>query len=224
MHIAKSGIFRHLLSYVKQIPIESVKGEFNESLEVLLLEGKYMLNSPHATYSYEDRYTSYKTALWVIRPELKNIRSVLVLGLGLGSIPQMLQKIHEVSCIIDCVEYDNTVIQLAEKYYPPDCNFKNLQIHHADALDWMNKNSKKFDLITVDLFMDKNVPEKFHTENFILNLRSTLSETGVLLFSRLKENYKSEKKLQDNLQKVFIGGEDIDTGGNLIYCYKSTIA
>ena len=218
----KKRSFRFILSFVKQIPIESQKGEFNDSLEVLLWNGKYMLNSPNATYSYEDRYTSYRSALYQIKSELINVRSVLVLGLGLGSIPQMLQKIHKLHCDIHCVEYDKTVIELAKKYYPPGCDLSKLKTHHSDAFDWMKSNNIKYDLITVDLFIDKHVPQKFFTEEFMTLLKNALSTTGVLLFSRLKENYRSEKPLNDNLKKVFLGGEDIDTGGNLIYCYKSS--
>jgi len=219
--VAKKRSFKQILSFVKQIHIESQKGEYNDSLEVLLWNGKYMLNSPNATYSYEDRYTSYRTALNLINPKLINVKSVLVLGLGLGSIPQMLQKIHKINCNINCVEYDKTIIELAEKYYPTDCNFSKLKIHHSDALEWMKLNTNKFDLITVDLFIDKQVPEKFYTEDFMLSIKTSLTDNGVLLFSRLKENYKSEKLLNDNLKKVFLGGDDIDTGGNLIYCFKT---
>ncbi len=218
--VPKKRSFKHVISFVKQIHIESLKGEFDDSLEILLWNGKFMLNSPNATYSYEDRYSSYKTALNLVSPALKTAKSVLVLGLGLGSIPQMLQKIHKINCDIHCVEYDQTIIHLAEKYYPQDCDFTKLKIHHSDALEWMINNTNKFDLITVDLFIDKHVPEIFHNENFMLFLKSALSSQGVLLFSRLKENYKSEKTLHDNLKKVFLGGKEIDTEGNLIYCFK----
>lgn len=219
---SKKRSFKQIISFVKQIHIESRKGQFGDNLEVLLWNGKYMLNSPNATYSYEDRYTSYRSALYLIKPELLNVRSVLVLGLGLGSIPQMLQKIHKIGCDIHCVEYDKTIIELAEKYYPASCDISKIKIHHSDALEWMKKNTNKFDLITVDLFIDKHVPEKFYSEDFMISLKNALSKQGVLLFSRLKENYKSERSLHQNLQKVFLGGKDIDTGGNLIYCFKTS--
>ncbi len=217
----KKRLIPYLSSFFSDIVIEKTTSQYNYPLEVLLYNGKYMLNSPHATYSYEDKYSSYKDALDRIKPELKTVNSVLILGLGLGSIAQMLQKIHHVNGPIDCVEFDNIIIQLAEKYYPTKNDFSQLNIHHSDALEWILENVKQFDLITVDLFIDKRVPEQFHDEQFLEVLKKALSSKGILLFSTLKENYFTETVLHENLQKVFSGGYNIDTGGNLIYCYKS---
>lgn len=58
---------------------------------------------------------------------------------------------------------------------------------------WMQLNSQQFDLITVDLFIDKNVPRQFHSETFLYQLKNSLSANGILLFSRL-----SEKAAQKN--------------------------
>lgn len=221
MPFARHGLFQYLWSFVKEIQLESTSGDYSSSLEVILFEGRYMLNTPEATYSFEDRYTSYRSALKTITIDIKTISSVLVLGLGLGSIPQMMQKLHHYRGEIDCVEIDNVIIRLAEKYYPSQTQFHKLKIYNADALQWIRNNENKYDLIAVDLFISKIVPEQFHQIDFLIRLKDALSSKGVLLFSRLKENINLEQELSNNLFNVFEGGKDIDTGGNLIYCYKS---
>jgi spermidine synthase len=221
VNIRGKNFLQYFLSFLKQIQIESTSGEFSGALEVVLFEGRYMLNSANATYSFEDRYTSYRTALGTIATEIKSMESALVLGLGLGSIPQMLQTKFKFKGIIDCVEIDSTIIQLAEKYYPEKKLHAQLQVHKSDALIWMQIKDATFDLITVDLFIDKHVPRQFHSESFLLNLKRALTPNGILLFSRLAENKKSEQELIKNLKKVFPGAIEIDTGGNLILCFRN---
>lgn len=224
MATAQKKIGQYLLSFFKQIQVESTSSEFSDSLEVVLFEGRYMLNTPNATYSFEDRYTSYKTALQSIAETIPSMKTALVLGLGLGSIPLMLQRKFNFTGTITCVEIDQVIITMAEKYYPSDSLFNKLSIQNSDALPWMELNTAKFDLITVDLFIDKKVPQQFHSKAFITTLKMALNPNGVLLFSRMSENYKSEATLINNLNIIFPDGKLIDTGGNMIFCYKNVIS
>ncbi len=222
MATVKKSLGQYLLSFLKQIQIETTSGEFSDSLEVVLFEGRYMLNTANATYSFEDRYTSYKTALQTISQQIPQMKTGLVLGLGLGSIPQMLQRNFNFKGEIECVEIDGKIIQLAERYYPSAPLFNQLTVHKNDALAWMELNTKQFDLIAVDLFIDKKVPPQFHTKTFMVNLKNALQPNGILLFSRMTENYKTEQTLINNLKLVFPEGKPIDTGGNMIYYYKNS--
>lgn len=222
MATVKKSLGQYLLSYFKQIQIEATSGEFSDSLEVVLFEGRYMLNTANATYSFEDRYSSYKTALHTIATQIPQMKTALVLGLGLGSIPQMLQRNFNFTGHIDCVEIDGKIMQLAEKYYPSTPLFNQLTMHKNDALQWMELNTKQFDLIAVDLFIDKNVPLQFQSNAFMILLKKTLQPNGILLFSRMSENYRAEQSLIDNLNLVFPTGKAIDTGGNMIYYYKNS--
>lgn len=210
-----------MLSYVSDIKIEKLHSPVSGDLEVVLRRGRVQLNTINATYSFEDLYTSYGTALQKINIEKKQISSVLVLGLGLGSIPYILQSKYRIDCTIDCVDIDPMIIGLAQKYYPLPSKLNKLSIHEADAFDWIMENDKKFDLITVDLFVDREVPKKLHQRTFIESLRNALSKDGSILFSRLKSNRPIEYLLWENLHAVFENGHDIETMGNAIYCWKN---
>ncbi|MFN0276470.1 MAG: spermidine synthase [Chitinophagales bacterium] len=217
----RANILQRLLSYFIDIKIETVYSETNSTLEVMLSRNRYQLNTLNATYSFEDLYTSYGGALAKIHPQKNKINSALVLGLGLGSIPYLLQEKYKIDCKIDCVEIDPVVIRLAKKYYPTREGFEKIKIHAADAYDWVLVNNTQFDLVTVDLFVDRNVPKKLQQKEFIEALKKSIKKNGTILFSRLKSNKELEYLLWENLFEVFPGGKDIDTMGNAIYCWKN---
>lgn len=137
-------------------------------LQVVLESGRVMLNCPTANYSYEDHYTYFRKALQQIRMRLSNVQSaVVILGLGLGSVPYALQKLYGANYPIDCVELDLDVIRLAKKYYPfKDC-LERLIIHQANAKDCGMDNMRIFDLLIVDIFVDTRVPEQAHHIGFL---------------------------------------------------------
>lgn len=100
------------------ITLEKVGSAVSGELQVLMDSGRMMLNSPAATYSCEDRYTSLQKALKAIGPRLSGVQHALVLVLGLGSAPYLLQKHYAAGYPIDCVEVDPEVISLAHTFYP----------------------------------------------------------------------------------------------------------
>lgn len=214
-------IVRRLLSYFVAQKMERVHSGISGDLEVILSEGRYMLNSPTATYSYEDKYTSFRQALSHIKSDLPDYTSALILGLGLGSVPLMLRSLFNFTGIITCVELDPEIIQLAGRYYPQQADFQNFIIHEADAVPWIQAGVERYDLIITDVFQDQSVPVALHSKEFLRALRNRVAPGGTLLFSRLSSQRKFEKRLWENLSEVFPDGEDIDTGGNVILRYKA---
>ncbi len=67
------GVGKHLLSFIHDVKIETASSQINPWLEVVFSGGNYLLNSKSATYSYEDKYESYKVALHSIRNEIKSM-------------------------------------------------------------------------------------------------------------------------------------------------------
>lgn len=218
MYKNKIGWIRNFLSYFFPLTQEKILSPLNGPLEILLFKGRFQLVTEHAMYSFEDLYTSYGKALASIR--FNNIKKVLVLGLGLGSIPQIIQKKKSDPGNITCVEFDPIIIQIAQKYYPNQQKWKSLTIVEADAMKYIMQCTEQFDLVTVDLFIDTNVPSPFSEITFLEKLKTVISQNGILLFSRMKENYYLEKMLWKNLEKVFPGKAEIETEGNSILYWR----
>jgi len=209
-----------VLSYLSRIPVEKRRGVYTDNLSVVLDRGKYMLNTASVTYSFEDRYTSFSRALHHIKGAIPGMNKALVLGLGLGSVPYMLRKIHAFRGSVTCVEIDPIVIELAEKYYPDPKEFDQMQIICADAMVWADTCSEYYDLIAVDVFIDNAVPEALASVDFMENLKRLLSNNGILLFSRLSSRKHLETALWKSLRTTFPEAEEIDTGGNVILCFR----
>ncbi|MEZ5015093.1 MAG: fused MFS/spermidine synthase [Chitinophagales bacterium] len=223
MRKPRPGWFTVLKSYFREILIESTSSAYSGQLEVTFYAGRYMLNTRNATYSYEDRYTSYGTALEVVADRIPACKKILVLGMGLGSVPWILQKKYGYRGEITCVDIDPIILQLATDYYPDAELLKFLHLVEADAATWVPAQQGSFDLITVDLFIDRNVPKTLHSREFLAALKSRLAPDGTLLFSRLKDEKQDEDELWANLSSIFPDSSDIDTGGNVILCFRQDV-
>lgn len=213
---AKYAGVKFLLSFLTEIPVESTSSPINPKLDIVLSNGRYRLNTETATYSFEDKYNSFGTALEVIKSSLPNFKSVLVLGLGLGSIPFMLYKKYQFPGQITCVDIDPEIIRLAKKYFPVQPLPSNIHFIEKDAGDFTSNTGEKFDLVAVDLFIDRDIPAKFHETAFLQDLKNIVAPGGLLLFSRLTDNYTADRRLNMGLKNIFPDATEIDTGGNLI--------
>lgn len=219
----RPSFLKKYCSYLFPLRQEIFESAVSGTLEVLLFKGRYQLVTKNAVYSFEDLYTSYGFALNTIRNT--NIHSVLVLGLGLGSIPLMLQKKLGEGVNITCVELDTAIIDRAETYYPSATAYRKLKIIHSDAYDYVIKSEIQYDLVTVDLFIDTSVPEKFFNLEFLEKLAQLLTPEGIVLFSRLKAGDPLERRHKEQIPLLFPGSIDIETEGNRILYWnkKNTV-
>lgn len=185
-----------ILSYIFPFSVEQKKGEISPYLEVSLYCGKYKLNAAKVNYSYGGLHYIFDEVFNKIQIKEKKIKNALILGFGAGSVACLLTEKYNQNCMITGVEKDAEVIQLAHKYFNIT-RFKKLELIHADASDFVSMSTLKFDLIIVDVFVEDNVPKKFHQLPFIQRLDELLSENGILIFNKVINNsdHKNEMKL-----------------------------
>lgn len=216
-------LYLKLLSYLVEIPLESLTTRYNQQVEVKLSGGRVSLNTKNATYSFEDKYRCFKTAFELINIKRRKTDDILILGYGLGSIPVILQKSYNKTCRYDAVEIDADIINLAKKY-GPGVETGSIKYYNKDAMDFLETNNDFYDLIAVDLFLDDMVPEKFNSTDFLAKLDSHLKTGGVLLFNRLAHTSdafnETLKYYESAFLKIFPGGRKLNTGGNLVLFYE----
>lgn len=203
--------------------IEEQSSLYNPNLYVVLKKGRLQLCTQAAIYSYADKYDNFRDAFDAIRISDKKIQKVLLLGLGLGSIPYMLEKIY--GCLFDytAIEIDPVICQLAEKYVLSDLD-SMIQIYPIDALDYFQWNVEKFDLIAMDIFQSATIPTQFESVEFMHRLKNTLNPEGILLFNRLDDdlsNQERNKQFLTDWMKVFSTGQYIQTRNNHVYINDS---
>ena len=94
------------LSYLLEQHIESVEGNLNPSLHVSLVNGRYQLSTDTAVYSFDDLYDNFTTAFQQTNFDTFKPKSVLLLGLGLGSVPYILETTYGIKPLYTAVELD----------------------------------------------------------------------------------------------------------------------
>ncbi len=213
----KQPLWKRLLSHLSELHIESAPSDINPHLYVSLSRGRYQLCTANAIYSFEDLYDNFKLSFEVLDFERLGEARVLLLGVGLGSVPQMLEKVFQKRFHYTGVEIDENVLYLANKYVLRDLE-SPMEMHVADAWDYIRSTSEKYDLICMDVFVDDIVPDRMWSISYLEMLRDTLVDSGVLLFNCLARKRQDIAKTRDFLLNefltVFPDGGYLDVRGN----------
>ena len=206
------------LSYVRDIHIESCSSEHNPDMQVLLSRGRYQLVTAKAIYSHEDLYSNFsKVLIDTVDLSKAEVRKVLVLGLGLGSIPIILDQIEPGAFEITAIEIDEVVCQLAAEYAYP---MIQSPIHTviADAYQYVMDCKEEFDLICVDLFLGDTTPPKFRSKKFLERLALLTSHSGAILYNSIAYTDHDKKRSKgfylDVIKPVFPESE-------MVYAHKN---
>ena len=213
-------LLKKIFSYVVDIPIEQRASSFSGQVEVTLRQGQYMLSTRNAIYSFGKKYTSFDTAFKKINIAAHPISSVLVLGLGLGSVIDLLEKHVDIQHIV-AIDTDDVIIELAQKYL--QSNLKN-KVHFicADAAEFVNKNQEKFDAVLFDVFIDDKTPVHFMQPDFLEQLKKSVRKNGVLIYSKIEDSIHSKienRQFESKFLTVFPESFSVDANGNKMYVW-----
>ncbi|MGJ8551048.1 MAG: spermidine synthase [Winogradskyella wichelsiae] len=170
---------KRMLSYIYPVT-KTITSKYSGELEITWYNGKKHLNSQNANYSYGSLQRILKFGLEKIN--LTNFNSILILGMGGGSVIKTLREDFNYNNAIEAVELDSVVVDIAKTEF--DIIENNLlKIHCMDAFQFVHTNTKKFDLIIVDLYIDLTVPSKFLDQEFWNQVLSSKSIKGTVLFN-----------------------------------------
>ena len=216
----RPSLWKYLLSYLCEIPIAQAPSYINPHLYVRLSRGRYQLVTNNAIYSFGDLYNNFARTFERLDWSRFKGERVLLLGLGLGSIPFMLERKFRKSYIYTAVEIDEQVIYFAGKYVLNELK-SPVTIIHTDAVNFVQITTEQWDLICLDLFVDDEIPTGAQTTSFMHALKERIAPNGLLLFNslaRTKEDMsKSEHLLHEIFLPVFPNAGYLDVGGNWIF-------
>jgi spermidine synthase len=108
-------------------------------------------------------------------------RSVLVIGLGGGTIPRALRQLLP-ETRIDVVEIDPAVVRVASRYFGFEPGDKT-QVIESDGRVYVKRTlrgTQRYDLIMLDAFDHEYIPEHLLTQEFLQEVKSLLAPGGVL--------------------------------------------
>jgi len=108
-------------------------------------------------------------------------RSVLIVGLGGGTIPRTLERMLP-QAQIDVVEIDPAVINVARDYFAFRQS-ERVRVFEADGRVFVKRalrENRRYDLIMLDAFDHEYIPEHLLTQEFLREVRALLADDGVL--------------------------------------------
>src|SRR5699024_10530000 len=157
-----------------------IESDVSGGLEVGWRDGKKVLDSGTVNYSYGGLQKVLSYGLEQI--PLESVRSVLVLGMGGGSVIESLRTKFNYTYPIVAVEIDPVVIEIAEEEFGITA-YSDLEVVCVDAAQFLEESKQNFDLIIVDLFIGEHVPERFYGKDFWQDLEKRTNKGGKVLFN-----------------------------------------
>lgn len=194
--------YKYTLSYILDIHLECIRSPFEYDLTICLSKGKIQLIADNAVYSWEEKYENFYEAFRQINWQQEQIESTLILGMGLGSIPQMLESSFNYKGTYTCVEIDEEVVYLAHKYTMH--KLKNpAEILVTDAFVFVQTTERTFDLICLDIFVGETIPQQFLTAPFLQTLKERLNTNGILMINMLTNSMQNRSRSKQYYDDIF---------------------
>ena len=215
----KHPLIKKLLSYFIEFSLEKTSSEFNPYLEVKLVEGRHQLLTEDAVYSFDDKYENFNYCFSQINWDKNEVKEVLILGLGLASVILLLEKKFKQQFNYTSVEIDPEICRLAQKYTLNDLE-SYVEVLPTNGLNFMETNSRKFDLIIMDIFQSAIVPEEFQSMGFLQLLERSVTEDGCVLFNRMNIDLtdRAENEVfRKRFNSVFKHAEECHVRDNIVF-------
>lgn len=155
----------------------------------------------------------------------KNIKDILLIGLGTGIIVNQFFQIFDKIKRVDIVDIEEYIFPLAQKYFNFKTNDKT-NFYLQDAIIYLKSTKKKYDLIIVDVAGNEGIDERFYDIEYLNLIKSKLKKDGIFISNlpSSRDIFNPENKITldliQNYKKIF-NNIDIYSGetSNKIY-YK----
>ena len=109
-------------------------------------------------------------------------RSILVIGLGGGTLPTAFHELYP-NALIDAVEIDPAVVKVAESYFGFQSS-ERVRVHVRDARVWTKRALSQellYDIIILDAFNGEYIPEHLMTQEYLAETKALLAPGGTLI-------------------------------------------
>ena len=194
----KHPLWKRWLSYFKEVTLEETGSEYNEVLEVLLVQGRHQLATEDAIYSYDDKYVNFDHVFGLMDWDRLSGDQVLNLGLGLWSTILLMEQKYGRRLQHRAVEIDPEICRLCAKYTLTHLD-SPVEILNTEALSFLEMDANSYDLILMDIFESGIIPSQFQTEDFVRMLKNKLQIGGFLIYNRLNI---TERDKEENVQFI----------------------
>ncbi len=211
--------WKYILSYLTPLRLEALRGQYGMPLFLDIHRGQLQLSTPNAIYSYGLRYRNFAQLFELFQWEKLHLQHALILGMGLCSIPILLEKRHGRQLRYTAIEYDQAVIDLASRWVLPHLQ-SPIDVIHADAYHWIRATEQRYGLICMDIFVDDRIPDKFLRKEYLLQLRRILQPHGLLVFNTLYRDEASQQHTKRFFNEIF---KDVFPRGQMRIVHRNAL-
>ena len=206
--------------------LEEVDSPINGKIKVIkgLAYGTY-IQVEGLTQSGGILKSVWKKPLKKVASSKQQVARVLILGLGGGTVAGLVRGFWPEAKITG-VDLDPVMVELGRKYLGLD-KYK-VKVVIGDAYKYIEQGAKNkeprrelksYDLILVDLYIGREFPKKFESENYIHLVRNILAGEGIVIFNRLYYGEKRSEavKFGKKLEKMFSKVDVVYPEANVMY-------
>lgn len=212
----KPSASHRLISYLWPLRIRHRYMQAGDYLELSLYRNQWQLATEDAIYSDGRRYAPFRLAFKKLPASFfQNLHTCLVLGTGLGSVAQILHHHYNSHIRYTLVELDGDILQWAENILSQK-GIRELQAVNGDACMFMKNNTHSYDLICIDVFKGRSVPECILQPDFFEACQKALNPGGYCIMNFIVHETKEWENLQNMLARFFPFIEIITKGNNRI--------
>jgi len=175
-------------------------------------------NPNHLVFSY----TKLIMAGLAIKP---NPESILIIGLGGGTLPMTFENIFPESQI-DSVEIDSAVLRVAKRWFKYQ-ETEHQKTHLVDGRVFVKRQlhkGKKYDLIILDAFNGDYIPEHMMTAEFLGEAKSLMNDKALLIANTFTGNklYHHESATYQKVFGQFDFVHSKKSGNRVIYIHDKS--
>jgi predicted membrane-bound spermidine synthase len=163
----------------------------------------------HSIYNPDQLLTRGPWDYFLIAPYFNNplytqdqVKRVCIIGLGAGTSPREFTAAYG-PIPIDGVELDEKIVEMGRKHF--QMNEPNLNVIVQDGRYFLQTTSQKYDIIGLDAYQQPYIPFQLTTVEFLREVRSHLTPTGVAVFNigRTSKDFRLVDAMAQNMKSVF---------------------
>lgn len=195
------------VSYIIPQIVARFSTKYNEDIRVVEESGKLKLlvNGSRQSGTYVEWL--WKKALDAFR--LGTYRSILVLGVGGGTVIHLLAERFSQAHITG-VDIDPQMIEIGKKYFGLS-RIPNLRLVVADAKTY---KPKMYDLVIIDLFVGRHIPEFVRDENYLKRFGESII---IINYLREGEYWEKSVELEKIMKRIFRQVKNYQIAHNSFY-------
>lgn len=208
------SFIKKIASYFFPIKFRAGSSSENPVLELFLFKGQWQLATKDAVYSDGTRYQPMVAAFNLIESRLKNVEKVLMLGVGLGSAVEILDEMNY-HPKITLVDIDELVLKWAKEFLGKDLK-KETEFICKDAYAFIQNTNCSYDIIIVDIFKGRAIPEFVSTASFLAACKAKLSDKGIFILNYMIPSASEWEDYKNIFKEVFPENKILNIGINRV--------